>query len=257
MSKIDSKVLQHITSELADTVPQLSVNVALYRYFNTEIQVATIKFVFAPYTVIPGGFVKQQESVEAAAHRVLAQHTSQKNSILREIGVFGAADRVFKKAFEYFSEAGVLQSSIDQLSQRFVSIAYYSIIHHSELQTKPSPLFTDVHWISLKALDILALDHKEIVSKGHQKIANDILSQPILKSFLAEEFTLAELQGLYQCLLKRQIDRGNFRQRILKSNILEKVGKQYRNASGRPAELYRFHPVHYPASLGTDIKLGF
>ncbi|MBE15414.1 MAG: hypothetical protein ABNH00_11130 [Dokdonia sp.] len=257
MSKLTKDVVRHISEELANTLPQLSVNVVLFRYHHLEIQVATVDFVFASLTVIPGGFIHQNESVDQAAQRVLAQHSCYKNAILREIGVFGAAQRMFKDAFTDLRKLGVPQSNIDQLSKRHVSFAYYSIINDSRTETNDNPIFTQVQWKSLKSLAPLALDHSEIVAKGHQKMASDVLSQPVLQSFLPEEFTLANLQGLYQCIFQRKIDRGNFRQRILKSGILQKVGKRLKKGSGRPADLYRFDESKYFASLSTEIKLGF
>lgn len=257
MSTITKEVLRQISAELANTLPQLSVNVVLFRYHQSEIQVATVDFIFASLTVIPGGFIHQDESVTQAAQRVLGKHSSCKNAILREIGVFGASQRMFKDAFTALKDYGVAQSSIDQLSQRHVTFAYYSIVNASGVDTKLNPIFTKVKWKPLKSLAPLALDHSEIVARGHQKMASDVLSQPVLQSFLPEEFTLAYLQELYQCIFQRKIDRGNFRQRILKSGILQKVGKQLSKGSGRPADLYRFDDLKYLSSLSTEIKLGF
>lgn len=53
------------------------------------------------------------------------------------------------------------------------------------------------------------------------------------------EFTLSDLQDVYESVIGQQLDKRNFRRRVLSSGLLEPVGAT--RASGhRPAALYRF-----------------
>lgn len=257
MSPLSPQLLESLESELKNTIPQLSVNVAIFRYTNGQIEVATVDFVFAPFTVIPGGFVYADECVSDAAKRIITHQISIKDVLIQEVGVFGSAQRSFKEDFIPFEKAGVPTRILDHLSQRYVSIAYYGILDDRQIQGAYNPLFTDTRWMPVSEIANLRLDHTEIVIAALQKIRLDVLSQPILQGFLPKYFTIPQLLGLYQTIYDRPIDRGNFRQRILKSGILEKVGQTLKQSSGRPADMYRFHLEHYAASLSEAVKLGF
>ena len=74
---------------------------------------------------------------------------------------------------------------------------------------------------------------------------------------MPEEFTIPELQKLYEAILGRAVDRGNFRQRILKSKILTKIGPSMEKTGSRPPILYKLDKKRYLDSLTQDVKLGF
>jgi ADP-ribose pyrophosphatase YjhB (NUDIX family) len=257
MSPLSPELQKILASELKNSLPQLSTNVALFRYANGQLEVATVDFVFAPFSVIPGGFVYEDENVSDAAKRVIIAQTSVTDILIREVGVFGNARRSFKENFLPFEKAGVSLDVMHKLEQRYVSIAYYGIFDDRKIQGIQHPLFTEVSWLPLSDIDCLRLDHTEIVLAAMQKIRLDVLSQPILQGFMPTHFTIPQLLSLYMAIYERPIDRGNFRQRILKSGILQKVGQTAKQGSGRPADLYQFHPEYYPNSLNTGVKLGF
>ena len=57
--------------------------------------------------------------------------------------------------------------------------------------------------------------------------------------FLPEEFTLSDLQDVYESVISRSLDKRNFRRRVMAAGIVEAVGVK-RPTSHRPASLYRF-----------------
>lgn len=257
MSILPKELLKSLENELANTIPQLSLNVAIFRYANGRLEVATVDFVIAPITVIPGGFVYNTESVADAAKRIIVAQTSITDLFIQEVGVFGNSHRSFRDKFIPFEKLGVPKYVIDRLSQRYVSIAYYGIVDNRIIRGTQNPLFTEATWMPISDIELLALDHCQIVQAALQKIELDVLSQPILQGFLPEQFTIPQLLSLFIAIYKRPIDRGNFRQRMLKSGILEKTNQTIQQASGRPADVYRFHPERYHDSLTAALKLGF
>ena len=106
-------------------------------------------------------------------------------------------------------------------------------------------------------IDTLIMDHTQIVKKSKETLEKDINAFPVIKNLMPETFTIPQLLGLYEAICDRTIDRGNFRQRILKNGILEETGALEKQAAGRPATVYRFHEQRYMDSLSTAIKLGF
>lgn len=258
MKKVPLEVRDQVHDLIDSTISQLSLNCALFRFHNDVLQVATIDFVHAALTVIPGGFIYKSESIKDAAARLVLEQTGFKNLLIKEVGVFGEAQRSFREEFQALRNAGLTDASIDHISQRFVTIAFYSIIDDREIYTEGTdPFFTPLQWLSVNELEKLHLDHTAIVESAQKKIAQDILAEPILKSFLPNQFTIPNVHRLYELILNRCIDRGNFRQRILKSNILKKVGREEKIQSGRPADVYEFDEKIYLESLCTTQKLGF
>jgi hypothetical protein len=69
---------------------------------------------------------------------------------------------------------------------------------------------------------------------------------------LPEEFTLSELQGMYEVVLERPLEKSAFRTRVLAADLVEPIAKT-RTGANRPAQLYRLtHPqqiVYFPRTL--------
>ena len=84
---------------------------------------------------------------------------------------------------------------------------------------KTNPFFKNVKWMDIEDTSELYLDHSLLVAEARKVLVRELLSQPLLLSFLPNEFTIPELQKLYEVILGRSVDRGNFRKRMLKSDI--------------------------------------
>ena len=110
-------------------------------------------------------------------------------------------------------------------------------------------MFSSGEWLNIDDKYEFAMDHGDIVAEARKALARDLLSRPLLLSFLPAEFTMPELQKLYEAILGRSVDRGNFRKRILKLNILDKTGEIKANTGQRPPELYRLNRSNYLNSL--------
>ena len=257
MSQFTAETLEFIRQELNSCIPQLSINCVIFRFDGEALQVAVVKPVHADMWTIPGGFVHQTEDIDLAAKRIIFEQTQLDNLLLSQFGTFGTAQREFAQEINSFSTLGFPDELIKWISKRFVTIGYYSIVGQEKTDLQAGPFFKEVKWSDVLEADMLAMDHSELVSEALVTLRSELQSRPLIKSFMPETFTIPELQKLYESILGRPVDRGNFRQRILKSKILYKIGTSKKNTGSRPAILYQLDEKKYLDSLTQDVKLGF
>lgn len=174
---------------------------------------------------LPGTLVRQGESLEAAARRILAEKIRVENLYLEQLYTFGGPDRDPREAPESF---GV----------RYLSVSYFALVRFEEAQ-----LLTDktTAWHSLKEVPQLAFDHNQILRYGYRRLRNKLEYSPIAFEVLPEVFTLSEVYQLYSTILGENFaDYSNFRSRLLKLGILSDTGQKVSRGAGRPASLYCF-----------------
>jgi ADP-ribose pyrophosphatase YjhB (NUDIX family) len=207
--------------------------------------------------LVPGGYVFQDESVDEAAKRNLYQQTQLDHLVLHQFASFGASGRQMGVDNSDIEQINMPKDIVDWITNRFVTIAYYSIIADPKTKIIIGELYDSAKWLNIDEVDGLAMDHSTIVMEARKALAKDLLSRPILLSFLPADFIMPDLQKLYEAIIGRTVDRGNFRKRMLKSGFLIKTGQVVDNAPQRPPELYILDKERYLNSLSEDVKLGF
>ena len=95
--------------------------------------------------------------------------------------------------------------------------------------------------MSLDEIPKLAYDHNEILKGGITELKKDIISSDILKSLFPYEFTLPELHNVYESILNKEIDRRNFRKKMLSLKLIEDINKTITYKGKKPAKLYKFN----------------
>ena len=174
---------------------------------------------------LPGGFVQMEEDLQSAALRELEEETGLTNIFIEQLYTFGRKDR--------------------DPRGRVVSVAYYALVNLVNHPVKAASDAEGVKWFDIKALPELAFDHAEIVEKAIQRLRAKVRYQPIGFELLPREFTLSQLQKLYETILGiGKLNKRNFRTRILKMNVLKNVGRQ-KGVAHRPAKLYTFDQEKY------------
>ena len=257
MGQFTAKIIEDIREELKLCIPQLSINCVIFRFNGEALQVPIVQPTHFDIWALPGGYIRQSEDIMDAAQRILLEQTKLDNLLLSQFGTFGAAEREFEQEMEGLTKLGVPEDVIEWICQRFVTIGYYSIVGRLQTDLKPGPLFKQVKWVNIEDTNELALDHSNLVVKALSVLRMELQSMPLILSFMPEEFTIPELQKLYEAILGRAVDRGNFRQRILKSKILTKIGPSMEKTGSRPPILYKLDKKRYLDSLTQDVKLGF
>ena len=100
----------------------------------------------------------------------------------------------------------------------------------------------NVGWFSVYHLPELAFDHARILQYTLDRLRGKLQYTQIAFNLLPEQFTLRELQRVYEIILHRRLDKRNFRKKILSTGILEDTGAKKMEGTHRPARLYRFNP---------------
>lgn len=182
---------------------------------------------FAGHWSLPGTLVRQGESLEDAAYRVLAEKIRVKNLYLEQLYTFGGPNRDPREAADSF---GV----------RYLSVSYFALVRLAEAELIVDGR-SDIAWYELGHLPVLAFDHNQILEYGYRRLRNKLEYSPIAFEVLPDTFTLNELFQLYTTVLGENFtDYSNFRTRLLKLGILSDTGQKVCRGAGRPASLYRF-----------------
>jgi len=201
----------------------IAVDVVIFTISGQELKVLLIKMKKKPFTnfwAVPGGLVKPDESVDKAAKRHLKSKAGVTNVYLEQLYAFGEVKR-------------------DPFG-RVVSIAYFALISPSGIKLKTTKEYDDIKWFPIDELPRLAYDHKEIIDCAVSRLRSKLEYTNIVYSLLPNEFTLGELQKTYEIILKKRLDKRNFRRKILSLKLVKKIGERRRGGKNRPAELYFF-----------------
>ena len=193
-----------------------------------DLKIMLIKRNIPPFQgqwAIPGGFVRMDETLEQAALRELQEETGIQDVFLEQLYTFGDLNR--------------------DPRDRTVTVAYYALINLVDQQIQASTDASDAHWFLLNDLPELAFDHAQIVQTAIARLRGKIRYQPIGFELLPQNFTLPQLQKLYETVLDRPLDKRNFRKKILSMDLLIDTGEVQHKVSHRAAKLYQFDEHKY------------
>ena len=171
-----------------------------------------------------GGFVRDDESLDEAANRVLYSLTGLKEIYMKQVGAFGAVDR--------------------DPGERVISVAYCALINVNDYDDKLRQQY-ELEWADLGQLPKLYSDHNQMVSKAISLLRRRIKTEPLSFNLLPDLFTLTQLQHVYEAILGSPIDKRNFRKRIKQIDFIEKTELIDKKTSKRGAALYRFNKKAY------------
>jgi 8-oxo-dGTP diphosphatase len=210
---------------------KLAVDAVVFGYTKQEgVLVLLIRRKYEPFKncwALPGGFVQDAESLEAAVERELREETGISLNYLEQLYSFGEPGR--------------------DPRQRVVSVAYFGLVNSQNYhKLEASTDAEEARWFSFNQLPVLAFDHKKIIQTAIERLRAKIRYQPIGFELLDAQFPFADLEKLYADLLDRAIDRRNFTKKILSFGLLEDTGKLApAQGAGRPSKIYRFNKKRY------------
>jgi 8-oxo-dGTP diphosphatase len=187
---------------------------------------------------LPGGFVRMDESLDAAAARVLAEKGGIEGVFLEQLYTFGQPDR--------------------DPRTRVISVAYYALVERALLDHAPAGEGARLHTVRVPwsgemggSVDLLddigddadaAFDHLEIVGMAIKRLRGKLNYAPVGYALLPPEFTLLQLQRVHEIILGTRVNKDSFRRRMLASGELEQTGALQDGVDYRPAALYRRVP---------------
>ncbi len=202
--------------------PAVTVDIVALTIRDGQLKLLLIRRAGEPYRgswALPGGFVEMDEDLEQAARRELEEETGVSGVYLEQLYTFGRPDR--------------------DPRERVITIAYYALIPSNRLQLRAASDAEAVGWFGMDELPELAFDHDEIFAMAHQRLLAKLDYSTIAFQFLPEEFTLSELQTVYEIIQREPLDKRNFRKWVLTLEQIEETGGERREGAHRPARLYR------------------
>ena len=207
---------------------KVAVDAVVFGYYNNKLKILLIQQKFgssANKWALPGGFVKDNETLEHAVIRELYEETGVKTNYLEQLYTFGEINR-------------------DERA-RIITIAYIALINPKNYSLKADTDAKDAKWFDVKNIPSLAFDHKDIITIGLERLKAKINYQPIGFELLNSKFPFSDLENLYQTILDKKIDRRNFRKKLLSFGILQETNEIQKKESGRPAKLFKFNKQKY------------
>ncbi len=206
--------------------PLTTVDMAIFSLIEGQLQVLLVKRAEHPARglwALPGGFIDLQrdQQLDDAAYRKLKQKTGVDLAYLEQVASTGNQHR-------------------DPRGWS-LTVLYYALIDAAEVVLRADPSASHVQWFQVqqaRQLD-LAFDHRALLAAAHERLKTKVEYTALPLYLMPPEFTLSELQQVFETILEKPLEKKSFRRRMLDAELLQDTGK-LRRAGARPAQLYRF-----------------
>jgi 8-oxo-dGTP diphosphatase len=201
----------------------LAVDVACFALADGNLRLLLVRRAEEPFAglwALPGGVVRADEPLDAAATRLLAERTGVRGAYLEQLYTFGEPGR--------------------DPRGRTVSVAYYALLPAGD---RPSPGGRGVDaaaWHPMDALPPLAFDHARIAAYARARLAQKVTYTPLAFQVLPEAFTLGDLRLVHEAIEGRTYDPSNFQRQMLGRWDLAPVPGARDRRTRRPARVYRY-----------------
>lgn len=194
----------------------------------SELKVLLIQRKLDPFKgrwALPGGFVGMKEKLDEAARRELAEETGLKDVWLEQLYTFGDPGR--------------------DPRERVISVAYFALVRQRDYQLRATTDAAAAAWYPVGKTPSLAFDHAHILQTALTRLKGKVRYQPIGFELLPPKFSLTQLQRLYEIVLERELDKRNFRKKVLATDLLIALDEVEQGVAHRAARLYKFDQRRY------------
>ncbi len=231
-------------------LPAVSIDNVIFGFHENQLKVLLLQSSDKNVWMLPGGFVGKKEHVDEAAARILKVRTGLDAIFLQQFYTFGHPKRSNNQILVRALKSLNQKYDADHWAlQRFVSVGYYALVEYANVNPHPDELSLACEWHDLSKLPDLLLDHREIILKALEEMRLKLNYQPIGYNLLPREFTMKNLQSIYETILGRKLDRGNFNRKILSYGILDRKEKHYSGGAHKAPYLYVFNKKKYFKAL--------
>lgn len=170
---------------------------------------------------LTGGAIYNNETIEEGLLREIKEKTNITN-----------ADFMFSNIYSEVDRSPVM---------RMVGISYIAVMDIKKANLVTTTKKTrNAGWFSIDDIPELAYDHNRVLEDAIKVLKTKIVSSDILKSLYPDGFTLPEIQKVYEAILDKNLDRRNFRKKMLSLGFIEDTGKSVKFEGNKPAKLYKF-----------------
>lgn len=210
------------------TIDALSIDCLILGFREAELDVLLVKHaegISKGKWALPGGWIQYNEDIDQAAHRLLKSLTGVSDIYLEQLRAFGNVNRYPDK--------------------RVITLAYNALVNADNYSLNPGFTASDVQWFNIHAVPKLPYDHQQILDFGFRHLKHKVRHEPIGFNLLPKKFTLHHIQQLYEAILETQLDKPNFRRKLLNMDLLVPCDEKQKAVSHRAASLYRFDKKIY------------
>ncbi len=204
----------------------LAADAVMFTVFDGRLHVRLIPVHLPPYfshlAGIPGGLLAPTETADQAAVR----HATTKGGVLHE--------------HLYLEQLYTFSAINRDPRNRVVAVAYLGLVPWEVLTKTAERDTAAATWVRIDKLPKLAYDHREIIRVGLERLRSRVTYTTIIKQLMPKEFTLTDLEVMYETVLGQDIDKRNFRKKVLKTGVLQVLPRERTGEQHRPAKLYRF-----------------
>lgn len=205
-----------------------TVDNVIFGFDEGDLKVLLIKRGEEPFVgdwALPGYFVYPNEDLDQAAKRILRELTGLNNVYLEQVKTFGDVHR--------------------HPFGRVITVAYFSLVKINRYELQPASIALKAKWHAIADIKHLPFDHKNILDTCFNRLKWLVRSRPVGFELLPPKFTLTELQHLYEAILETDLDKRNFRKKILSMDLLIDLDEMQEGVAHRPAKLYKFDRNKY------------
>lgn len=205
-------------------------SLVLFGFDGEELFVLLSKKTHEPFKnayILPGKYIKPSEGNDAVMQVLLKER----------IGV--NPEEIYLEQLKAFTK--VFRNPLG----RVVNIAYYALVKLTPEILKHSDNFESI-WIPYNKIPDLAFDHNDIIIYAKERLKRRVKRRPVGFNLLPKEFTLTQLQTLYEKALNRELDKRNFRKKIFNSNLIYETGNHTDpNVYRKTSKFYSFDEEKY------------
>lgn len=241
MRGLRATATEMISARFSEYLPHLSIDCVIFGFHDGELKVLLLRWKHVGGWSLPGGYIGREESLDDAAHRVLAERTGLREVYLRQVGAFGGLNRREKETITAFLHGHELQVPEGfPFAGRVVTIGYFALVDFEKAAPTPDDFAEDCRWWDFHDRPPLLFDHDEIVDKALETLRQQLDYQPLGPNLLPDKFTMPELQKLYETVLGRELDRRNFQRKVQDLGLVVRLPERRTGGAHRAPYLYRF-----------------
>jgi 8-oxo-dGTP diphosphatase len=209
----------------------VAIDCIVFGFDGTDLKLLLIQRGFTPELhkwSLMGGYVEENEGVDAAATRILQSLTGLSGVYLEQLSAFGEVQR--------------------DTNERTISIAYFALIDIAKYKQQ---LSTDYHaeWFPIQKVPKLIFDHDQMVEQAKKRLQYKAALHPVVFELLPDKFTLPQIQSMYDAIYEVNFDKRNFSRKLLSTGLLIKLDEKDKLGSKKGAFYYTLDKAKYNDNL--------
>lgn len=222
--------------------PAVTTDCVVFGFDGDGLSVLLIQRGIEPFRgkwALPGGFIRMDETAEEGALRELREETGVKDIFIEQLRAFSGVNR--------------------DPRERVLTIAFCALVRQKDYDVIGGDDAADARWFALDEVPELAFDHAEILRCAQEYLRQRIHFEPIGFHLLDKQFTMPQLQSIYEAVMNTRFDRRNFSKKMLAEGYVVPTGKTAKLEKGvahRAPKLFKFDEKKYNKLMNTESSIG-